>query len=51
MNLGLPSQRSLVTLSCRGVYPERNRRVQSLHCFGTEYLDTEYSIPKYSAPR
>ena len=23
----------------------------SLSCFGTEYLDTEYSIPKYSAPR
>ena len=22
-----------------------------LSCFGTEYLDTEYSIPKYSAPR
>ena len=27
------------------------RSLRRLSCFGTEYLDTEYSIPKYSAPR
>ena len=29
----------------------KGREPESLPCFGTEYLDTEYSIPKYSAPR